>query len=94
MRQQALRYNPLAENMEMKHIYIEEGSRPIKVWTTDIEDEALTQARNLARLPFIAGNGVALMPIAMLAEAARWARLSPHTRPSSRLRALIICCRF
>lgn len=46
----------------MKHIYIEEGSRPIKAWTTDIEDEALTQAKNLARLPFIANNGVALMP--------------------------------
>lgn len=28
----------------------------------DIEDTALTQAKNLARLPFIAGNGVALMP--------------------------------
>lgn len=28
----------------------------------DIEDEALQQAKNLARLPFIAGNGVALMP--------------------------------
>lgn len=28
----------------------------------DIEDGALTQAKNLARLPFIAPNGVALMP--------------------------------
>lgn len=40
----------------------EEGSRPIKAWTDEIEDSALTQAKNLARLPFIAGNGVALMP--------------------------------
>lgn len=47
----------------------EEGSRPIKAWvgrnedgTLQIEDEALQQAKNLARLPFIAGNGVALMP--------------------------------
>src|SRR5665213_3297287 len=46
----------------MKHIYMEEGSRPIKAWTSDIENEALTQAKNLARLPFIANNGVALMP--------------------------------
>lgn len=28
----------------------------------DIEDQALTQLKNLARLPFIAGNGVAVMP--------------------------------
>lgn len=46
----------------MKKIINEEGSRPIKIWTDDIEDAALTQLKNLARLPFIAGNGVACMP--------------------------------
>ncbi|NTX18024.1 RtcB family protein [Burkholderia cepacia] len=46
----------------MKRVINEQGSRPIKIWTNDIEDEALTQAKNLARLPFIATNGVALMP--------------------------------
>jgi tRNA-splicing ligase RtcB len=43
----------------------EEGSRPIKVWLKgqdDIESQALTQLKNLARLPFIAKNGVAAMP--------------------------------
>lgn len=40
----------------------DEGSRPIKLWTDDIEDAALKQLKNLARLPFIAGNGVACMP--------------------------------
>ena len=35
---------------------------PVKIWTKDIEDSALTQAKNLARLPFIHKNGVALMP--------------------------------
>jgi tRNA-splicing ligase RtcB len=56
----------------------EEGSRPIKAWVAskeaviadsmlsamvpDIEDAALTQLKNLARLPFIAPNGVAAMP--------------------------------
>jgi tRNA-splicing ligase RtcB len=45
----------------MKNIYAEEGSRPIKAWA-DIEADALAQARNLARLPFIDRNGVALMP--------------------------------
>jgi tRNA-splicing ligase RtcB len=46
----------------MKQVINEEGSRPIKIWTNDIEAEALTQLKNLARLPFIAGNGVACMP--------------------------------
>lgn len=45
----------------MKNIYSEEGSRPIKAWT-DVEDEALAQARNLARLPFVDRHGIALMP--------------------------------
>ncbi|WON74203.1 RtcB family protein [Nitrosospira sp. Is2] len=45
----------------MKNIYREEGFRPIKAWT-DVEDDALAQARNLARLPFIDQHGIALMP--------------------------------
>lgn len=55
----------------------EEGSRPIKAWVgtkmedispvhvrgvPDIEASALVQLKNLARLPFIAPNGVAVMP--------------------------------
>lgn len=39
-----------------------EGSRPIKNWATGLEEQALQQAKNLARLPFIASQGVALMP--------------------------------
>lgn len=46
----------------MKTVIKEEGSVPVKIWTEDIEAEALQQAKNLARLPFIASNGVALMP--------------------------------
>jgi tRNA-splicing ligase RtcB len=46
----------------MKSVINTEGSRPIKIWTDEIEDAALTQLKNLARLPFIAGNGVACMP--------------------------------
>lgn len=38
------------------------GSRPIKAWTDHIEDSALVQLKNLARLPFLASNGVAVMP--------------------------------
>lgn len=56
----------------------DEGSRPIKAWVgnkpdglynnddptfgPDIEASALTQLKNLARLPFIHSNGVAVMP--------------------------------
>lgn len=43
-------------------VIADEGSRPIKIWTDEVEDSALTQLKNLARLPFIAGNGVAAMP--------------------------------
>lgn len=39
----------------------ETGGAPIKVWTTDVEDSALTQLRNLAKLPFIHKH-VAAMP--------------------------------
>ena len=39
-----------------------DGSVPIKIWTKDIEPEALSQLKNLARLPFIARQGVACMP--------------------------------
>lgn len=45
----------------MRNIYQEEGFRPVKSWASVLEDEALQQAKNLARLPFIAPNGVALM---------------------------------
>ena len=49
----------------------DEGSVPIKAWVNhlegqpwmvDIEDTALVQLKNLARLPFIHKNGVAVMP--------------------------------
>lgn len=57
-------------------VITEPGSRPIKAWVHNeahvrggdlcvepaIEDSALTQLKNLARLPFIHPNGVAVMP--------------------------------
>lgn len=45
-----------------------EGLRPIKNWATDIEAGAWSQAVNLASLPFIAGNGIALMPDAHMGK--------------------------
>jgi tRNA-splicing ligase RtcB len=46
----------------MKQVINDEGLKPIKIWTDEVEDSALKQLKNLARLPFIAGNGVACMP--------------------------------
>lgn len=46
----------------MKEVIRDEGSVPVKIWATDLEDQALQQAKNLARLPFVARQGVALMP--------------------------------
>lgn len=37
------------------------GKKPIKIWATDLEEEAKQQAINLAKLPFIVSH-VALMP--------------------------------
>lgn len=39
-----------------------EGSRPIKIWTEDIEEAALQQLKNIATLPFVDPHGVAAMP--------------------------------
>jgi tRNA-splicing ligase RtcB len=51
------------------HIIKDEGSFPIKAWvgtnpdgSPEIEDSALKQVKNLARMPFLARGGVALMP--------------------------------
>jgi hypothetical protein len=41
----------------MKQV-IRDGGVPIKIWTEEVEDSALTQLKNLSRLPFIARNGV------------------------------------
>src|SRR5512137_17606 len=46
----------------MKQVIQDEGSRPIKIWTDEVEATALTQLKNLSRLPFINSNGVACMP--------------------------------
>ena len=46
----------------MKQVIQDEGSRPIKIWTDEVEASALTQLKNLSRLPFINSNGVACMP--------------------------------
>ncbi len=46
----------------MKQIISNKGSRPIRIWTDDVESTALQQLKNLAQLPFIAPHGVACMP--------------------------------
>jgi tRNA-splicing ligase RtcB len=46
----------------VKHVIHDEGSRPITLWTEQVEDAALQQLKNIARLPFIDPHGVAAMP--------------------------------
>lgn len=46
----------------MKQRIHEQGAAPINIWTDHVEDMALTQLKNLSRLPFIAGRGLAVMP--------------------------------
>lgn len=43
-------------------VLIENGLKPIKIWTDDVEASAMTQLKNIASLPFIHSNGVAAMP--------------------------------
>ncbi len=38
------------------------NSVPIKIWTDEVEAQAMAQLKNLAQLPFIAKQGVACMP--------------------------------
>lgn len=40
----------------------ENGARPVRVWTDDVEPEAMQQLRNVAKLPFIHPHGIAVMP--------------------------------
>ncbi|MEG0870532.1 MAG: RtcB family protein [Hafnia sp.] len=48
--------------MGPKIVMREDGARPIRIWAPEVEDSALVQLKNLARLPFIAKHGVAAMP--------------------------------
>ena len=46
----------------MKQVIQEQGDRPIHIWTEDIDEGALQQLKNIAKLPFIHKHGVAAMP--------------------------------
>lgn len=46
----------------MKQVVHETGSRPIKLWTDDIEESAMQQLRNVAKLPFLHSHGVVALP--------------------------------
>jgi tRNA-splicing ligase RtcB len=46
----------------VKRVIHEEGSKPIHIWTEDVDEGALNQLRNVAKLPFIHKHGVAAMP--------------------------------
>lgn len=46
----------------MKQVIHEEGSRPVHIWTQDVDAGALQQLKNVAKLPFIHAHGIAAMP--------------------------------
>lgn len=47
--------------MPIAKVFKDDDAVPVKIWTQDVEPEALTQLKNLARLPFIHKNGVTAM---------------------------------
>jgi len=46
----------------MKQVIQNAHDRPIHIWTEDIDEGALQQLKNIAKLPFIHKHGVAAMP--------------------------------
>lgn len=48
--------------MAIRKVLTAEGSVPVRIWTNDIEDAALQQVKNLAKLPFVSRHGLAIMP--------------------------------
>lgn len=46
----------------MKQVIQYEQARPIKIWTDDIDPEALEQLKNVSSLPFVHPHGVVAMP--------------------------------
>lgn len=49
-------------NTKLPIVSKDDGARPIRVWTDEVEEKAMTQLKNLARLPFIDPHGLAVMP--------------------------------
>src|SRR6185437_16035855 len=47
--------------MTIKLAFKDEGKAPVKIWTTDVEEGAMEQLRNVASLPFI-HHHIAVMP--------------------------------
>jgi tRNA-splicing ligase RtcB len=58
------------QNTTAKQVIYETGSKPIKIWTDDVEPDALQQLKNIARLPFVAKTGIAVMPDVHLGKGA------------------------
>lgn len=52
----------IEQEVSMKQVIHDEGAHPIKIWTHDVDEGALQQLKNLARLPFIHRHGVVAMP--------------------------------
>ena len=55
-----LSHNPLKR--QMKQLIETPNSRPIRIWTDDIDPAALAQLKNVSTLPFVHAHGVVAMP--------------------------------
>ncbi len=55
-----LSHNPLKRHM--KQLIETPNSRPIRIWTDDIDPTALAQLKNVSTLPFVHAHGVVAMP--------------------------------
>lgn len=55
-----LSHNPLKRHM--KQLIETPNSRPIRIWTDDIDPAALAQLKNISTLPFVHAHGVVAMP--------------------------------
>lgn len=55
-----LSHNPLKRHM--KQLIETPNSRPIRIWTDDIDPAALAQLKNVSTLPFVHAHGVVAMP--------------------------------
>lgn len=46
----------------MKRTNIQAGYRPMHIWADEVEESAMAQIENMARMPFLHPHGVAVMP--------------------------------
>lgn len=61
---------PIKVWLGQKHVVVDNLGSPYGEYVLDIEDQALQQLKNIASLPFIIPQGIAVMPDAHLGKGA------------------------